>query len=134
MAADWSIGLSQPCHCAVSYSFSRSQDLSGFSSNGFVSTEMSSSDAGNAVQAAWPLRRHAVARLKGVSAELRQSGLQSTDVLSASDAKLALASAPNANLKAGFETEFVTKEHRRVAIWISGERPLWTGLCPTMHA
>jgi len=91
---------------------------SGFSNNGFVSTEMSRSDAGNAVQAAWPLRRHAVARLKGVSAELRQSGLQSTDVLSASDAKLALASAPNANLKAGFETEFVTKEHRRVAIRI----------------
>lgn len=64
----------------------------------------------------WLLRRNAVAHLKGVSAELGQSGLQQADAISASDAELALASAPHKSLKAGFETEFVTKEHRRFAI------------------
>ncbi len=89
-----------------------------FNSNGFVSTKLSSLAAGNAAQVSWPLRRHAVAQLRGVSAELRQNSLQNVNVFSASDAEVALASAPGASPKAGFQTEFVTQEHRRVAIRI----------------
>ncbi len=89
-----------------------------FKSNGFVSTKLSGLAAGNAIQVSWPLRRHAVAQLRGVSAELRQNSLQNVNVFSASDAEQAFASAPGATLKAGFQTEFVTKEHRRVAIRI----------------
>jgi len=110
----WAFAALPLCSLILFFEITRPASLSG---NGFVSTEISS-PAGNAVQVSWPHRRQAVARLKGVSAELRQNGLQSANVLSASDAELALASAPSANLKAGFKTEFVTKEHHRVAIRI----------------
>ncbi len=89
-----------------------------FNSNGFITTKLSSLAPGNATRVSWPLRRHAVPRLRGVSAELRETSPLSADVFNASDAELAFASAPDASLKAGFRTEFVTKEHRRVAIRI----------------
>jgi hypothetical protein len=81
-------------------------------------TELSSAGTGNGGAGFWPVRHNAIARLKGVSAELEQSDAQHADVISASDAQLALANAPHASLKTGFETEFVTKEHRRFAIRI----------------
>ncbi len=101
-----------------------------FSSNGFVTTKLSSSAPGNAVQVSWPLRRHAVPQLRGVSAELRQDNPRGANVFSASDAELAFASAPGESLKAGFQTEFVTKEHRRVAIRIIRREPIMDRALP----
>ena len=65
-------------------------------------------------------RRGRVARLDGVSAELRNAAVSRpyAHALSASDAERAFASAPYASLKAGLQTEFVTREHRRVALRI----------------
>jgi hypothetical protein len=80
--------------------------------------ELASAGAGNGSAGFWPVRHSAIARFKGVSAELAQGGVQRAGVISASDAELALANAPHASLRAGFETEFVTKEHRRFAVRI----------------
>ncbi len=76
--------------------------------------------AGSADSAFFHTQRSAVARLKGVSAELRPSSLPEpcAKIFSASDAARAFAGAPYASLKAGFKTEFVTKEHRRLALRI----------------
>lgn len=79
---------------------------------------LSSAAAGTGSSGFWPVRHNAIARFKGVSAELAQSGTERTGAISASDAELALANAPHASLRAGFETEFVTKEHRRYAVRI----------------
>lgn len=90
--------------------------------NGFVSTELSSADSLDSGIAPLPLRKHAIARLRGVSAELREGGLSGSQgkIFSASDAELAFASAP----KIGFRTEFVTKQHRRVVIRIIRREPI----------
>ncbi len=89
-------------------------------STGFVSAELASFNGGYAGAAASPLRKHAVARFKGVSAELGATRYPASKakLFSASDAQLAFGGAPRASLKAGFQTEFVTKDHRRVAIRI----------------
>ena len=79
----------------------------------FVRTNFASYDDGGSRTAASPLSKHVVARLNGVSAEL-----VGTKLLSSSDAELAFNGAPRASLKAGFRTEFVTKDHHRVAIRI----------------
>lgn len=91
-----------------------------FHSTGFVSTELATIDGTHLGEAAAPPRKSAVARLKGVSAELGQAANVASDtkLVSASDAALALSGAPRASLKAGFKTEFVTKDHHRVAISI----------------
>ena len=103
------------CGLILFFEITRPAHING---NGFVSTKLAGLAQGNAAQVSWPLRRRAVPQLRGVSAELRQDSLQSANVFSASDAELAFASAPDASLRAGFQTEFVTKEHRRVAIRI----------------
>ncbi|MGO9484830.1 MAG: hypothetical protein ACLPX9_09655 [Rhodomicrobium sp.] len=61
-----------------------------------------------------------MAQLKGVSAELGRTGHSPSNakLVSASDAKLAFGGASGASLKAGFQTECVTKDHHRVAIRI----------------
>ncbi len=86
-----------------------------FDSVGAVAAELSVTGA-----ASLPGRRYAIARFKGVSAELRPICLSqpSAQVFSASDAERAFAGAPYASLKAGFQTEFVTKQNRRVALRI----------------
>jgi hypothetical protein len=87
---------------------------------GFVSTNVASYSDGYRSSPVSLLRQNAVARLKGVSAELGRS----TSQFSASDAALAFGGAPGASLKAGFKTEFVTKEHRRIAIRIVEREPI----------
>ncbi len=97
-----------------------------FHSDVFVSTELASFSDGYTGAAASPLRKHAVARLKGVSAELGQTGSPPADakLFSASEAKLAFGGAPRGSLKAGYQTEIVTKDHRRLAIRIIRREPI----------
>jgi hypothetical protein len=83
-------------------------------SAGYLSAGIASFSDSSSTTSMSLLRQNAVARLKGVSAELGRSGSQ----FSASDAALAFGGTPRASLKAGFKTEFVTKDHRRVAIRI----------------
>jgi hypothetical protein len=64
-----------------------------------------------------------VAKLKGVSAELGGSGTADAKLFSASDAVNAFGG-PKAGLKTGFKTEFVTKDHRRIAIRIVRREPI----------
>ena len=101
-----------------------------FNSNGFITTKLSSLAPVNVTQISWPLRRHAVPQLRGVSAELRESRPRDANVFSVSDAELAFASATDASLKAGFQTEFVTKEHRRIAIRIIRREPIMDRAMP----
>ena len=84
----------------------------------FVSTKFASYDDGGSRTAASPLSKQVVARLNGVSAELGGTSSAEPKLLSSSDAALAFNSAPRASLKAGFRTEFVSKDHHRVAIRI----------------
>jgi len=95
-----------------------------FHGDGIVATELPSTVSAGA--ASMRGRRYAVAHLNGVSAELRQSGPAQpyVQVFSASDAERAFAGAPYASLKAGFQTEFVTKERRRVALRIVSREPI----------
>jgi hypothetical protein len=85
--------------------------------SGFVTTELASFNDGSAGAASSPLR-HAVAHLKGVSAELGQAGYVSSDAKLFSPSDVASAFGGRTSLKAGFKTEIVTKDHRRVAIHI----------------
>ncbi len=91
-----------------------------YHSTGPISTEFASISDDYAREAASPLRKYAVAQLKGVSAELGRTGHSPSNakLVSASDAKLAFGGASGASLKAGFQTECVTKDHHRVAIRI----------------
>ncbi len=95
-----------------------------FHGDGIVATELSNTVSAGA--ASTHGRRYAVAHLNGVSAEVGQSGPAQpyVQVFSASDAERAFAGAPYASLKAGFQTEFVTKERRRVALRIVSREPI----------
>jgi hypothetical protein len=86
-----------------------------------VSTEFASFNGSDG--AAAPLRKLAVAKLKGVSAELGGNGTADARLFSASDAVNALGG-PKAGLKPGFKTEFVTKDHHRIAIRIVRREPI----------
>jgi hypothetical protein len=92
-----------------------------FPGDGVVAAHLSTLGAGIAAAEApaWP--RQAIARLKGVSAELRdndsaQMAQLDTKGFSVTDAERALGRATIASLKPGVEAEFVTKDHRRVAV------------------
>ena len=80
----------------------------------FAGTEFASYDGSGTPFADLHLRQHVVARLNGVSAELRGDGSTEAKLVSASDAVLAFGAPP----RAGFKTEFVTKDHHRIAIRI----------------
>ena len=87
---------------------------------GFLTPNIASLDTGSDSLPLSSLRQNAVAKLKGVSAELGRSGFQFT----ASDAATAFGATPRASLKAGFKTEFVTKDHRRIAVRIVQREPI----------
>lgn len=88
-----------------------------------VAAELSTAAAANS--SAVPGWRYAVARLNCVSAELRQNVAEPyAKAFSASDAERALASAPYASLKSGYQTEFVNKDHHRVALRIVGRQAI----------
>ena len=74
----------------------------------------------------WVSRGHAsIARFEGVSAQQRSEKAEPVNhVLTASEAQRALAGAPFESLKPGFYTEFLTKERRRIALFIVSCEPL----------
>ncbi len=80
--------------------------------------EVASLDVKDKAAAASPVRKYAVARLKGVSAELGEAGTADAKLISASEAVIAFGGTPRASLKPGLKTEFVTRDHRRIAIRI----------------
>jgi hypothetical protein len=88
--------------------------------HGAVSTpvEFASFNGSDTGAAASSVRKHAVARLQGVSAELGGTPTAEAKLFSASEAVIAFGGAPSTSLKPGFKTEFVTKDHRRIAIRI----------------
>lgn len=90
----------------------------------FVSTEFASYDDGSRRTAASPLSKQVVARLNGVSAELSGTSSAEAKLSIANNAALAFNRAPRSSLKAGFRTEFVTKDHHRVAIRVIRREPI----------
>ncbi len=74
----------------------------------------------------WLMRdRATVMRFKGVSAERRaDSAAPAGQFFNASDAERALSEAPSFLLRAGFYTEFLTKERRRVSLLILSRDPI----------
>ncbi|MBI4724135.1 MAG: hypothetical protein HY765_03835 [Rhodomicrobium sp.] len=94
-----------------------------FSAGTVIPMQLSSMEAASEM----PQREahQAIARFKGVSAEVRQAATgQAGKAFSASDAQQAFADASFATLKAGFRTEFVTKGRRRIAIRIVSREPV----------
>jgi hypothetical protein len=80
--------------------------------------EVASLEAKDKAAPASPVRRYAVARLKGVSAELGETVTADAKLFSASEAVIAFGGAYRASVKPGFKTEFVTRDHHRIAIRI----------------
>jgi hypothetical protein len=92
-----------------------------FGGQGAVAAQLSMSSSGTADAESLARPRLAIARLKGVSAELRENSAVQPAQLDAkeftfTDAERALGRATIASLKPGVEAEFVTKDHRRVAV------------------
>jgi hypothetical protein len=93
------------------------------------STKFVSYDNGGSRIAASPVGKHVVARLDGVSAELGGNSAE-PKLLSSSAAELAFNRAPQACLKAGFRTEFISEDHHRVAIRIIRREAITDGAAP----
>ena len=83
----------------------------------------------------WLMRDRApVMRFKGVSAERRaDSAAPAGQFFNASDAERALSEAPSFLLRAGFYTEFLTKERRRVSLLILSRDPIVDRAIPDNH-
>jgi len=80
----------------------------------------------------WPLRGHAsVARFEGVSAQRRSDKAEGLEpVLTTSDARRVLASAPLGSLKPGFQAEFLSRERHRIALRIVSREPIFDRTVP----
>jgi hypothetical protein len=95
---------------------------------GTVLAQLSAPSSGTAAESlARP--RQAIARFEGVSAELRESNRPQlahldTTAFSAGDAGHALGRAAIASLKPGVEAEFITRDHRRVAVRVVSREPI----------
>jgi hypothetical protein len=92
-----------------------------FGGEGTVAAQLSTFSSGIANSVSLRRPRPAIARLKGVSAELRENGPMQlaqldTKEFNFTDAERALGRATIASLKPGVEAEFITKDHRRVAV------------------
>ncbi|KAI93834.1 hypothetical protein T281_14335 [Rhodomicrobium udaipurense JA643] len=74
--------------------------------------------------------RPAVTRFRGVSAERKSDQMPVTPVLSSSDALKAFADAPSAHLRPGLYTEFVTNDHRRLALLIVSREQITDQVIP----
>lgn len=92
-----------------------------FRDDGTVAAQLSTSTPSTAGVESLTRPRYAIARFKGVSAELRENSLSqqaqnAATEFSVADAEHALRRATIASLKPGVEAEFITKDHRRVAV------------------
>ena len=80
----------------------------------------------------WHFRGHAsVARFEGVSAQRRSDDTEPAErILSASDARRVLASAPFGSLRPGFQAEFLSRERHRILLRIVSHEPLFDRTVP----
>ena len=80
----------------------------------------------------WHVRGHAsVARFEGVSAQRRSDDTEPAErILSASDARRVLASAPFGSLRPGFQAEFLSRERHRILLRIVSREPLFDRTVP----
>jgi len=80
----------------------------------------------------WHLRGHAsIARFEGVSAQRRSDKAEALEpILTTSDARRVLASAPLGSLKPGFQAEFLSKERHRIALRIVSREPIFDRTVP----
>jgi hypothetical protein len=102
-----------------------------FQGRGAVAAQLSMPGSGMAGADALAQQRHAIARLKGVSAELRENSLTQLDAKEFSaDAERALGGTSIASLKPGVELEFITKNHRRVAVRVLSREAIFDRAVP----
>lgn len=94
-----------------------------FASSGLIQTQLVSQEAFGPTYVSG---RPAVVRLKGVSAEIRQAAVtqEKGRVFSVSDAERAFADVTPVGLKAGFETEFMTKDGHRASVRLISREPI----------
>lgn len=80
----------------------------------------------------WHFRGHAsVARFEGVSAQRWSDDAEPAErILSASDARRVLASAPFGSLRPGFQAEFLSRERHRILLRIVSREPLFDRTVP----
>ena len=80
----------------------------------------------------WHFRgRASVARFDGVSAQRRADKAEAVEpILTTSDARRVLASAPLGSLKPGFQAEFLSKERHRIALRIVSREPIFDRTVP----
>ncbi len=104
-----------------------------FAGDGSVAAQISIGGNGSAVGDAFARPHRSVARLKGISAELLQTSLPQPGVkiFSASDAERAFGGSAFATLRPGIEAEFVTKDHRRVALRVIDREPIGDQALPS---
>jgi hypothetical protein len=103
-----------------------------FQGEGAIAAQLSTSSSSMTGAESLTRTRHAVARLKGVSAELRESSVAQLDAgeFSVADAGRALERASIASLKPGVELEFITKDHRRVAVRVLSREAIFDRAVP----
>jgi hypothetical protein len=100
-----------------------------FRGEGTVAAQLSVSSSSMASADSLARPRQAIARFKGVSAELREnipSQVAQLDAkaFSVADAEHALRHASIASLKPGVEAEFITKDHRRIVVRVVSREPI----------
>jgi hypothetical protein len=80
----------------------------------------------------WHFRgRASVARFEGVSAQRRSDDTEPAErILSASDARRVLASAPYGSLRPGFQAEFLSRERHRILLRIVSREPIFDRTVP----
>lgn len=78
----------------------------------------------NADENAFASGHDLVTRFHGISAQSRSEFKPSEKISTASDAESVLSNAPFASLKAGFYTEFLSRDHHRIALLIVGREPI----------
>ncbi|WKW49583.1 hypothetical protein [Rhodomicrobium lacus] len=118
------------CGLVTFFEMTRPAQMSGA---GFYATQMAEGQTTVPAQAgaqAWRRSQPAVTRFKGVSAERKSDEMPVTPVLSSSDARKAFADAPSAHLRPGLYTEFVTNDHRRLALVIVSREPITDQVIP----
>jgi hypothetical protein len=102
---------------------------------GTVVAQLSAASSGTAAESQAGPPRQAIARFKGISAELRESNSPQLAHLDAKEFSAAYAGhavgrAAIASLKPGVEAEFITKDHRRVAVRVVSREPIVDQVVP----
>ncbi len=101
----------------------------------FFATKMASGSAaelaGDVSSRPWLARGRSFARFERVSAQQRSDQRdQGALKLTEGDTERALANAPFGSLKAGFYTEFLNKERRRIGLLIVSREPIFDRVIP----